>query len=127
MTKLNKIACLLCCFMAVGFAAKAQNAPLLTLQEAVEIALKNNYNIVLAKNNKTIAENNVTIGNAGFLPVITGGVTQNNSRQRIQQTRSDGTVNNRMPTTVALVTAPVLTGQYLTDLPCLPIMISLNR
>ncbi|MES2428313.1 MAG: TolC family protein [Bacteroidota bacterium] len=80
--------------MTVITTVKAQNAPLLTLREAVEIALKNNYNIVLAKNNKAIAQNNVTVGNARFLPVVTGNLTQNNSRQHIEQTRSDGTVNS---------------------------------
>ncbi|MFD2147739.1 TolC family protein [Mucilaginibacter antarcticus] len=80
--------------MVLAFTTKAQKAPLLTLQEAVEIALKNNYNIVLAKNNKTIAQNNTTIGNAGFLPVVDADITQNYSRQRVEQTRSDGTVNS---------------------------------
>jgi outer membrane protein len=94
MMKLKKLACLLFCFMAVITTVKAQNTPLLTLREAVEIALKNNYNIVLAKNNKAIAQNNVTVGNAGFLPVVTGNLTQNSSRQHIEQTRSDGTVNS---------------------------------
>jgi outer membrane protein TolC len=94
MMKLKKLACLLCCYMAVIATVKAQTAPMLTLREAVEIALKNNYNIVLAKNNNAIAQNNVTIGNAGFLPVVTGSLNQNNSRQRIEQTRSDGTVNS---------------------------------
>jgi outer membrane protein len=93
MMKLKKIAYLLCCYMAFAATVKAQTAPLLTLREAVEIALKNNYNIVLAKNNKAIAQNNVTVGNAGFLPVVTGSLTENNSRQHIDQTRSDGTVN----------------------------------
>lgn len=92
--KLKKLACLLCCYIVGTATVKAQTAPLLTLREAVEIALKNNYNIVLAKNNNAIAQNNVTLGNAGFLPQVTGSLSQNNSRQRIQQTRSDGTVNN---------------------------------
>ncbi|MGF7082032.1 TolC family protein [Mucilaginibacter sp. UYCu711] len=91
MMKLKKLACLLCCYMAVIATVKAQTAPLLTLREAVEIALKNNYNIVLAKNNNAIAQNNVTIGNAGFLPSVTGNLSQNNSRQHIVQTKSDGT------------------------------------
>jgi outer membrane protein len=70
MIKLKKLACLLCCYMVGIATVKAQTTPLLTLREAVEIALKNNYNIVLAKNNKAIAQNNVTIGNAGFLPSL---------------------------------------------------------
>lgn len=72
---------------------KAQTAPYLSLKEAVEIALKNNYNIQLSQNNKSIAHNNVTPGNAGMLPVLTGGLTQSNSNQHVNQTRSDGTVN----------------------------------
>jgi outer membrane protein TolC len=71
-----------------------QDAPLLTLKDAVEIALKNNYNIKLSQNNSTIASNNVTLGNAGILPVVTGDFNDNNSRQTTKQTRNDGTVNN---------------------------------
>ncbi|MES2064116.1 MAG: TolC family protein [Bacteroidota bacterium] len=74
--------------------AKAQDTPLLTLKDAVQIALKNNYNIQLSQNNSTIAANNVTLGNAGFLPVVTGDGAINASNQKIKQTRSDGTVNN---------------------------------
>ncbi|WP_214072256.1 TolC family protein [Mucilaginibacter sp. dw_454] len=92
--KLKKLACFLCCYLAFAAVVKAQTAPsLLTLKDAVEIALKNNYNIVLAKNNKTIAQNNVTPGNAGFLPVVSADLTQNSSDQHINQTRSDGTRN----------------------------------
>jgi outer membrane protein len=94
MMKFKKIGFLLCSCMLFAVTAQAQNAPLLTLREAVEIALKNNYNIVLARNNNAIAQNNTTIGNAGFLPSVTGDVSQNNSIQSIKQTRSDGTVNN---------------------------------
>jgi outer membrane protein TolC len=92
--KLSKIVCLLFLCTAFGFSSRAQNAPLLTLKEAVEIALKNNYNIKLAQNNNTIAKNNVTPGNAGFLPQVGADLTTNNSRQTVTQTRSDGTVNN---------------------------------
>ncbi|TSJ41096.1 TolC family protein [Mucilaginibacter corticis] len=92
--KYIKLTCCLCCCLALTVTVSAQNAPAyLTLKDAVEIALKNNYNIILAKNNNAIAQNNVTIGNAGFLPVVTGDLTQTNSRQHIEQTRSDGTVN----------------------------------
>jgi outer membrane protein len=92
--KLSKIVCLLFLCTAFGLSSRAQNAPMLTLKEAVEIALKNNYNIKLAQNNNTIAKNNVTPGNAGFLPQVGADLTTNNSRQTVTQTRSDGTVNN---------------------------------
>jgi outer membrane protein len=68
---IKKIICLIFC-VATCVAAKAQDTSLLTLKDAVQIALKNNYNIQLSQNNKTIAANNVTLGNAGFLPVVTG-------------------------------------------------------
>lgn len=42
----------------------------LTLKKAIGIALKNNYSIRIAENKKEITENNVSIGNAGFLPTI---------------------------------------------------------
>ncbi|OOQ58517.1 TolC family protein [Mucilaginibacter pedocola] len=81
-------------FCCAALSAKAQDAQPLTLREAVEIALKNNYNIKLSQNNATISGNNVTLGNAGFLPQVTGSLTQNSSIQTTRQTRSDGTVNN---------------------------------
>lgn len=92
---IKKITCLVFGFAMVSTIALAQqDAPLLTLKEAVEIALKNNYNIKLSQNNSTIASNNVTLGNAGILPVVTGDFNDNNSRQTTKQTRNDGTVNN---------------------------------
>ncbi|RFZ81815.1 TolC family protein [Mucilaginibacter terrenus] len=80
------------CFVFVN--ASAQDAPLLTLKDAIDTALRNNYNIKLSQNNATIAGNNVTLGNAGFLPLVTGDYATNYSRQTVKQTRSDGTVNN---------------------------------
>jgi outer membrane protein TolC len=92
---IKKITCLVFGFAMVSTIALAQqDAPLLTLKDAVEIALKNNYNIKLSQNNSTIASNNVTLGNAGVLPVVTGDFNDNNSRQTTKQTRNDGTVNN---------------------------------
>ncbi|MBK0377979.1 TolC family protein [Mucilaginibacter segetis] len=82
------------CWLAFSGIAKAQDTTYLSLKDAVAIALKNNYNIKLSQNNSAIASNNVTPGNAGFLPVVTGNVTSNNSIQTTKQTRSDGSVNN---------------------------------
>jgi len=72
---------------------KVPNAPILTLKDAVEISLQNNYDIRLSKNTSTIAANNVTLGNARFLPTVTGSYTIANSIQSTTQTRSDSTVN----------------------------------
>ncbi|AMR30451.1 transporter [Mucilaginibacter sp. PAMC 26640] len=91
--KFKTIISLIFCCLVYG-AASAQDTARLTLKDAVELALKNNYNIKLSQNNTTIAANNVTLGNAGFLPLVTGDLTSNNSIQTTKQTRSDGTVNN---------------------------------
>lgn len=40
----------------------------MSLQECVEIGLERNFSIQLARNNEAIATNNVSLGNAGFLP-----------------------------------------------------------
>ncbi len=85
--ELKKLACFVFCHLAFTTAVKAQNAPLLTLKDAVEIALKNNYNIKLAKNDSTITKNNVTRGNAGFLPVVNGNLTSTNSIQNTTTSR----------------------------------------
>jgi outer membrane protein len=69
--------------------AYAQQAPLLTLQDAVDLALNNNFNIRLSKNNTVIAKNNVTLGNAGALPSISADASTSNSLQNTNQTRFD--------------------------------------
>lgn len=43
----------------------------LTLDAAVQEALGSNYQIRIARNEAAVAENNATLGNAGFLPVLT--------------------------------------------------------
>lgn len=43
---------------------------MLTMKLAVDLALKNNLGIVIAKNNALIDKNNATVGNAGMLPTV---------------------------------------------------------
>ena len=64
----------------------------LTAEEAVKIALENNYEIKIASNNLLIDKTNVSPGNAGMLPKATATIVDNNAIQNISQTRSDGTV-----------------------------------
>ena len=64
----------------------------LTLENAIKIALENNYEIKIAANNLSIEKTNVAIGNAGMLPIVTANVVDNNSVQNSSQTRQDGTV-----------------------------------
>ena len=62
----------------------------LTLQEAITIALKNNYDIKLINNEANIAKNNVNLGNAGILPIVAGTFNTGGSRQNTVQTQSTG-------------------------------------
>jgi outer membrane protein len=66
----------------------------LTLQRAIEIGLQNNYSIIIQKNNATIAANNNTLGNAGFLPDLNLSGTQNNLITNTYQETFSGTVKD---------------------------------
>ena len=62
----------------------------LTLEEAIKIALENNYDIRLAKNDAAISENNYSLGNAGFLPKLDITASQTKSSTNTKQEYSDG-------------------------------------
>ena len=64
---------------------------ILSLEDAVKIALENNYEIKIAKNDLKVSETNVSAGNAGMLPKATATISQNNNLQNLSQTRADGT------------------------------------
>ena len=76
--------------LAFGLLADAQD--LLTLDAAIQTALQNNYNILIARNNATIADNLNTRGNAGFLPRLTtnGGYTYTISNSKLEFFSGDG-------------------------------------
>ena len=63
----------------------------LTVEEAVKIALENNYQIKTAKNDLRMDEMGLSPGQAGMLPQVTASVVDNNSVQNLSQTRVDGT------------------------------------
>ena len=52
------------------FSIFAQTNGILTYKQAVELLLKNNFDIQIAKNNATIADIQNTYGNSGFLPRV---------------------------------------------------------
>lgn len=63
------------------------------LKRCIEIGLERNYEIQLIKNEQQIAENNQTLGNAGYLPQIdlSAGYsgTVNNTEQRLVETNEN--------------------------------------
>lgn len=70
----------------------AQAQHYLTPEQAVGIALENNFSIQIAENNLEIDKINVNRANAGMLPVVTGSFNMNNSISNSTQERTDGTV-----------------------------------
>jgi outer membrane protein TolC len=76
----------------VGGMWSARGQELLTVEEAVRIALENNYEIRLAQNNFEIDTEGVSLGYAGILPSVQASVTDDNNIQDISQVRSDGTL-----------------------------------
>ena len=66
---------ILCFVVLANTSTHAQKT--LSLNEAIQTALKNSYDIQLVENNLAIAKNNNNIGVAGGLPTITN--TSNNN------------------------------------------------
>ncbi len=63
----------------------------LSLADAVQITLENNYNIKVAENNKLAAENNASIYNSGYLPTVAGRGGASISSKNYDIENHDGT------------------------------------
>ena len=87
MTLMRKILLPLLLFITVSLPAQR----LLTIEEAIATALKNNYDIQLSRNDSMVAALDYSYRNAIFLPRLNAGMgtTWNNNDQR--QTLADGT------------------------------------
>lgn len=85
------------------FIPKAMGQEMLTVDQAVQIALKNNYDIKIAANELSVDKINNSIGNAGMLPDVSGTLSKNNSVQNSRQVQVNGDIreldnakNNRL-------------------------------
>jgi outer membrane protein TolC len=63
-----------------------QSGETITLADAIQQALARNYQIKVTQAQQNIAGYNNTLGNAGFLPAVTGNLANNNSNQHLRQT-----------------------------------------
>jgi outer membrane protein TolC len=63
----------------------------LSLQDAVEKTLQNNFNIQMVKKDLQIADNNVSYGNAGFLPTLDAAASYRFSAEDSETKTSQGT------------------------------------
>jgi len=87
----NKLTLLLLLLMSFS-ASFAQE--LLTKENAIGIALENNYGIKIADNNLEIAENNKGILNSGYLPTLSGTAGSTFNRDNTDAIFSNGDVTN---------------------------------
>ena len=71
--------------------------PMLTVEDAVSIALKNNYDIRVAHNDAEAAKVNNTAGNAGMLPTIAINGSDNYSLTTIDQKLPGGKPDTTIP------------------------------
>ncbi len=84
-------------FFASAFSAQSQ----LTLEDAVDTALKNNFDIRIMRNASGIAQANNTAGNAGMLPTVSFNGSVAAALNSQHQELSNGTVTNTSPSTLA--------------------------
>ena len=73
-----------------GAKISGHSQELLTVEDAVKIALENNYDIKIASNDLKIDQQNVSLANAGILPNFNAVVTENSSILDTKQTQQDG-------------------------------------
>jgi outer membrane protein TolC len=74
-------------FFVVGTIVFAQKQ--VTPQEAILLALENNYDIKIANNNLAVAENNKDLLNSGYLPTVTGNAATTYNEDNIEVTFAD--------------------------------------
>lgn len=72
-----KVPVVFCCLTFLCFVAKAQDS--LSLSQAIQTGLANNFDIQIQELDVEIAENNNTWGAAGRWPTVTFSLTQNNN------------------------------------------------
>lgn len=71
-------------FILISF-SKIYSQESLSIEDAIKIALQNNYSINIAKNEKEISDNNYTLGNADILPQLDAGGSYTKSSNNTSQ------------------------------------------
>jgi outer membrane protein len=96
---------LLVCFISI--VGNAQS--ILTVEQAVDLALKNNFDIQLAKNEMQQTANNNNLGNAGMLPTLTLNASGSTANNATKQEFSNGLVVDKS----GVKSQNINTGAYL--------------
>jgi outer membrane protein len=105
--KLNRIYRLLIFLLFITATAQGQK---MTIENAIEMALKNNYDIVISKNLAIQNSNNNTLGNAGMLPRIDLNASGSLANNATKQEFSNGLVVDKN----GVQSKNITTGAYLT-------------
>jgi len=92
-------------FLFIFTASIAQES--LSLNDAISLALKNNYSILIYANEQSIGANNNTPGNAGMLPSVTAVGGFNETVNDLEQNYTDGRVIDRKGVQVTSANAGV--------------------
>jgi outer membrane protein len=85
----------------------------LSLQDAINIALKKSLDLQLLKNNVEIGRVNNNIGVAGGLPIVTAGASDNEQSTNVNQVLNTGTIIKRNGTIANSASANVTAGMLL--------------
>lgn len=80
-------------FLAVAFAMQAQDV--LTVEDAIKSGLEKNYAVIIAKNEKEIAQVQNNLGAAGMSPTVSLNANYNLANLNSYQEFSNGTVQDR--------------------------------
>lgn len=107
--KLNRLFKLLIFLLFIAATARAQGQKM-TVENAIEMALKNNYDIVISKNLAMQNSNNNTLGNAGMLPRIDLNASGSLANNATKQEFSNGLVVDKN----GVQSKNITTGAYLT-------------
>lgn len=81
-------------FLLLGIITNAISQNVLTLEEAIRIGLENNFSIKIAQKDLQLLENDVNLGNAGFLPTIQAQATRSFTIEDTDLLFLDGRVQN---------------------------------
>jgi len=85
----------------------------LSLNSAIDTALKNNFEIQIARNNTEISRINNSYGNAGGLPAVNINASNNNSLYNLNQKLNNGTVITKDNVTNSSINTGLTAGMIL--------------
>lgn len=89
------ITVLLACASLAAHTQPDDKMPPLSMQEAIDMALQNNFNLRIARNNEDIARLENNWGNAGRLPVVNANAGYSYSSNNLRQKLVNGTIIER--------------------------------